>query len=315
MASYYPPQQILKEFNSDDYSNTTIPVSRPTQTMIYGVTPFTPIANVNNPFRYGYTGATTNIFIAVPVAVVAAVVPPTHVLAPVVVAATPVLAPVVVAPTPVPVPVIDETIYVTYTKASGLAPTTVTFSVASITSAMFSNTPSILSLTYNGVRVTSLIDNLFSTFTSLTTLIGFNSVLSIGNGTFSDCANLSSIPAFNSVTSMGNNVFYNCHNLANIGQPSITPNIIFNSLLGLGNSAFYNCNQLTSLNGFGSIVEVNTNAFFYCSGIKTITGFDLVTKVDSQSFAYCASLAKPAFINVNTIIDPTAFIGCNFTVP
>jgi hypothetical protein len=87
--------------------------------------------------------------------------------------------------------------------------------------------------TINGYRVTSIGDNAFYSYYSLSSITIPSSVTSIGNNAFYSCYSLSSITIPSSVTSIGNGVFFQCYFLEAAYFKGNAPN--------MGTDIFTNC--------------------------------------------------------------------------
>ena len=114
----------------------------------------------------------------------------------------------------------------------------------------------------NGKRVTSIGDNAFNHYTSLTNVTIPDSVTSIGDYTFHYCTVLTSITIPDSVTRIGKGVFYDCRNLTRIKMS--------NSVTWIGEEAFYGCNRLTSITIPNSVTSIGEKAFFWCLALTAI---------------------------------------------
>ncbi|MBC2441404.1 leucine-rich repeat domain-containing protein, partial [Clostridium saccharobutylicum] len=77
----------------------------------------------------------------------------------------------------------------------------------------------------DGISVTSIGDDAFRNWSSLTSITIPSSVTSIGNSAFSRCSGLTSITIPSSVTSIGNSAFYGCSGLTSITIPSSVTSI------------------------------------------------------------------------------------------
>lgn len=87
--------------------------------------------------------------------------------------------------------------------------------------------------------VTSIGDNAFYNYTSLTSITIPSGVTSIGQSAFFNSTSLTSVTIPNSVTSIGSQAFSYCSSLTSI--------TISNSVTLIGEQAFYNCTSLTSV--------------------------------------------------------------------
>jgi len=195
--------------------------------------------------------------------------------------------------------------------------------------------------TYNGLPVTGITDNGFSSYTGMTSIKIPASVTSIGNSAFSDCSGLTSVMIPESVTSIGSNAFYNCSSLTSITIPFVgatlngTSNTHFGYFFGASNynnnsyyipaslktviitggnsiaaSAFYYCDGLTSIIIPDSVTSIGYNAFYKCDSLMSVTIPDSVTSIGSSAFYGCWYLKSVTIPDSVTSIGQEAFSGC-----
>ena len=89
-----------------------------------------------------------------------------------------------------------------------------------------------------------------------------NSVTSIGEDAFEEYSSLTSIIIPNSVTSIGESAFSSCSSLTSITIP--------NSVTSIGYGAFSECSGLTSITIPNSITNIEEDAFFGCENVGDI---------------------------------------------
>ena len=174
---------------------------------------------------------------------------------------------------------------------------------------------------HNDKKVLGISSSAFKDNYSITKVVMFDGLQSIGNNAFSGCIYLESMVIPDSVTSIGYNAFYTCANLKSV--------VIPDSVTSIGSSAFERCNSLESItlpfigaekNGSGatnfgyifgagscfyndyyvpaslknviitSAVTINKNAFHYCYNIKSITIPHTVTSIGNSAFSGCNSV-------------------------
>ncbi len=177
----------------------------------------------------------------------------------------------------------------------------------------------------NGTTVTSIGNQAFSYFSSLTSITIPNSVTSIGSDTFRSCESLTSITIPNSVTSIGVGAFQYCRSLTSITIPnsvtsivnftfyhcrSLTSITIPNSVKSIGNQAFSHCRSLTSITIPNSVTSIGNQAFYYCTSLTSITMGNSVTSIGPQAFSECSSLTSVTIPNSVTNIGIGAFYVC-----
>ena len=127
-----------------------------------------------------------------------------------------------------------------YIDGSGIA--TVTgyndTDISTINNINIQSTITISNVNYN---VTSIDNNAFNGYTSLTSITIPDSVISIGNYAFYNCSSLTSITIPDSVARIGDNAFYNCFSLAevNVVNSNNIISIFTNSFTDLKNSPTY----------------------------------------------------------------------------
>ena len=113
-----------------------------------------------------------------------------------------------------------------------------------------------------GPKVTSIIDYLFSSCSSLASVTILGSVKSIGNYAFRGCSSLASFVIPDSVTSIGNHAFDGCSSLSSVSFPCSVKNI--------GEETFRGCSQLTTLTIPNTIDSIGNKAFEDCDNVKTL---------------------------------------------
>jgi len=116
--------------------------------------------------------------------------------------------------------------------------------------------------TFNAIPVTTIAENAFSGFCSLSNITLPSSVTSIGERAFYDCSNLLQISIPTSLTSIGDYAFQGCSSLMQITIPSSVTNIGF--------QAFWECSSLTEINIPASVTSIGDYAFSGCSSLTSI---------------------------------------------
>ena len=115
-----------------------------------------------------------------------------------------------------------------------------------------------------------------------TELIIPDGVTSIGNNAFWRFTSLTSVTIPDGVTSIGQWAFYNC-----TGLTSVT---IGNGVTSIGDWAFDGCELLTSITIPDSVTSIGEGAFYDCTSLTRVTIPDSVTSIDSGAFWNCTSL-------------------------
>ena len=116
---------------------------------------------------------------------------------------------------------------------------------------------------YENLPVTSIGNDAFDGYSSLTSITIPNSVTSIDRKAFIGCTSLESITIPNSVTSISDRAFYKCNGLTSITIP--------NSVTSIGKYAFYSCSSLTSITIPNSVTSIAEHAFSRCQSLTDIT--------------------------------------------
>ena len=189
------------------------------------------------------------------------------------------------------------------------------------------------------IKVVSIGDYAFYSWSSLTSLtipagvtqielrafancIMLNSIeVESGNGSFfaddgvlftNDKATLACFPAGKkaeeyaipgSVTAIGGSAFAGCFGLRSVSIPS--------SVTEIGGGAFEDCNGLRSVSIPSSVTEIGWGAFFGCSGLKRVTLSDSVKSIGRYAFYGCGSLTEVTIPEGVTAIGNYAFSACS----
>ena len=99
---------------------------------------------------------------------------------------------------------------------------------------------------HNGLPVTAIANNAFSSAVNMTSILLPNSIKTIGNNAFAN-SGLTSINIPNNVTSIGTSAFSGCAGLTNVTIPE--------SVTSIGSSAFSGCTGLVSVNFMGTLTS------------------------------------------------------------
>jgi len=190
----------------------------------------------------------------------------------------------------------------------------------------------------DGVAVTSIGDEAFSSCNSLTSVTIPDSVKSIGDEAFSYCSKLTSVTIPDSVTSIGHSAFDACSSLTAIWVDAENPayssdasGVLFNkektelircpegyvgsytipeSITSIGSSVFYSCERLTSVTIPDSVTSIGYGAFRECSSMESVTIPDSVTSIGSWAFSGCERLASVTIPGSVASIESNTFSGC-----
>ena len=154
-----------------------------------------------------------------------------------------------------------------------------------------------------GLPVTSIGMETFSTHRKLVSVTIPDSVTKIGSVAFNFCDNLVSINIPDSVVSIGGYAFYNCKSLTSVDIP--------NSVKAISGNTFGSCTNLVSVSIPDSVQAIGDSAFSGCNSLVSLTIPDSVTKIGSQAFSYCKSLKSVIVPSSVESISTYAFRWCD----
>lgn len=162
---------------------------------------------------------------------------------------------------------------------------------------------------HDGLPVTGIDSNAFSSFYTLKSVEIPDSVIFIGESAFRDCEGLESVEIPSSVTTIKQNVFNGCTNLKKItlpfigstadgtntnfryiftggagSVPSSLKTVILTGGTTLGESAFEDCPGIENITLPDSLTAIGRNAFYDCSSLKNIVIPDGVTSIGEYAF-------------------------------
>ncbi len=125
-------------------------------------------------------------------------------------------------------------------------------------------------------EVTSIKNNAFSGYISLSSITIPNTISSIGNSAFSGCTALTSITLPNGLTAINPSTFYGCSGLVSVTVPD--------SVTSIGGGAFASCTSLTTINLPENVTVIGNGAFNGCSDMTSVTLPDGLITLDDYSF-------------------------------
>ena len=178
-----------------------------------------------------------------------------------------------------------------------------------------------------GYPVTSIGNQAFANYISLTSITIPDSVTSVGYYAFSSCTNLETvtIPKNAKFDSYGY-TFDNCTSLKNVifssGIEKIPDNLFYrssnclisitipDSVTTIGNYAFSGCTGLTNITIPDSVTTIGGSAFSGCVGLTSITIPDSVTTIGNYAFEGCTGLTSVIIPDSVTTIGSWAFEDC-----
>ncbi len=200
----------------------------------------------------------------------------------------------------------------------------------------------------DGKIVTSIGDEAFRDYSSITGISISDGVTSIGDCAFYDCASLAEISLPTSMTSIGKSVFRNCSSMTEINIPdgvtsigayafsgcrnltginipdgvtsieewvffgcSMTEINIPDGVTSIGFCAFGRCSRLTKINISDDVTSIGSYAFESCSSLTEINIPDGVTHIGNDAFKYCSSLMGISIPDSVTSIEFSTFEGCS----
>ncbi len=145
---------------------------------------------------------------------------------------------------------------------------------------------------------TSISENAFVNYTSITEVKFLDTVTTIGAGAFSGCTALNMVEISNGITTISKDAFKGCSGLTKtnytgtidewiaITFTSETSNPIYYS-----KSLYVNDNKITTLT-LSSATSISENAFVNCEGLSEINIENSVTTIGKNAFKGCSKLTK-----------------------
>lgn len=159
--------------------------------------------------------------------------------------------------------------------------------------------PSVL----GGNTVASIGNKAFEKCSGITEIIIPNTVKTIGRYAFSKCTGMTSVTIPDSLTTIGDYAFNECQ--------ALTGAVLPDSVTYLGDCAFDKCGKMVSITLPDSLTTIRRATFYYCTGLKSVRIPDSVTTIGSGAFEYCSSLTDVVIGKGVTLIGDSAFSGCN----
>lgn len=154
-----------------------------------------------------------------------------------------------------------------------------------------------------GENVTTIANNSFKDYSSLTSITIPPNVNSIGSNAFSGCSGLSTVEILSDITAIEYGTFRNCSSLITINIPSGVETI--------GDQAFYNCRSLSSIEIPSNVHSIGDNAFSNCQSITEIVIPDGITSIGDDTFYGCNNLTSVSIPSSLTSIGEWAFYNCS----
>ena len=173
---------------------------------------------------------------------------------------------------------------------------------------------------YEGLPVTTIENNGFSSFTSMTSITIPASVTRIGSGAFTGCSGLTSITipfvgaGLNGTSNTHFGYIFGAASTSN--QSSSIPASLKTVIITGGNSipasAFSGCTRLTTVTISSSVTSIGQSAFSGCTGLTSVTIPSSVTSIGQNAFSGCTGLTSVTFqgmITSTNFSDSSSFPG------
>lgn len=138
--------------------------------------------------------------------------------------------------------------------------------------------------TIDGVEVSAIGEDAFSSNEYLQAVTIPESVTSIGNEAFLNCPNLESVEMSDNVTSLGRLSFFLCESLEDVS--------LSDSITEIKENTFYGCSELDEVKLPKKLTSIGTHAFEECKDLSSIELPSGVTTIDNEAFKKCESLEK-----------------------
>lgn len=151
--------------------------------------------------------------------------------------------------------------------------------------------------------ITSIENEVFSGYSSMTSIEIPDSVTYIGAVAFKDCTALTSIKIPNGLKYIYVSTFSNCSSLTSIDIPY--------GVEMIETSAFANCSSLTSINIPDSVTDIKILAFSGCSSLTSINIPNSVKNIGERAFENCTVLTSIDIPDSITTINFLSFSGCS----
>jgi hypothetical protein len=177
---------------------------------------------------------------------------------------------------------------------------------------------------YNGLPVTEIANNGFSSYLDMTSISIPDRITTIGDNAFSNCINLTSVTIPNSVMSIGSNAFTGCTRLTDITVPFLGTALngtdthlgyFFGASVPSGQNMYIPESLRMVIITGGHTITID--AFDGCSGLTSITIPNSVTDIPNGTFSTCTGLTSITIPFVGEDLHGTkdTHFGCLFGAP
>ena len=144
--------------------------------------------------------------------------------------------------------------------------------------------------------------NLFTSFSTLKSVILSNNVTAIEEEAFFGCINLKTLELSENLTYIGSTAFMDCQNLNSIEIPQGITEIRFDT--------FNNCIGLSSVSFSSALKKIGDRAFYNCYNLKNIDLPDGIEEIGFKAFAECNSLEQVIIPESVAELGRSAFQNC-----
>jgi len=141
---------------------------------------------------------------------------------------------------------------------------------------------------------TSIGDNAFSGFSSVSFVRIPSTVQTIGANAFNGCVAMTECQIPYGTTSIGRYAFVNCTSLAYADIPS--------TVISIGESAFRNCLNFRYISIPSAVTVIPQNCFRNCDGLSDIELHSSITSIENSAFEDCTGLFS---VTVLATVPPT----------
>lgn len=157
--------------------------------------------------------------------------------------------------------------------------------------------------TIDGVNVTTIGEDAFSSNEYIETVEIPDSVTTIENEAFLNCPNLGYVEMSDNVKSLGRLSFFMCESLGDIS--------LSEGITEIKENTFYGCSELDEIKLPDKLTAIGAHAFEECSDLETIKIPSNVTTIDNEAFKKCKSLKNVEIPDAVTRLGEGVFTDSN----